>query len=741
MTLSRLAFNRLSSLGATNVDPWARTVAVLAAWPAGEPARPSLERRLWRSTARGALRETVVVTIDDPLGMLGEDGRQKELAELARPLTEGLPLRKASAAALAAFDAAAFCHAAELAELAPVIPEGRQALPGLFADLTKGLEAGAGALAMSMVVAPAAPTVEDDEEDADATEQAPDLRRVDFRLRLAADSPIPAALRARAEAICAARASRASTWTIFSGRRAAAGLLAMERHGPMLASAPVADPLTVALTLGLDAHRRKRQTVVGRPVTGPLPADGAPLGRVPRPSGRLAPWRAGWDARQHHLLVAGGSGSGKTTALKRLVADDLEQGRGLVLLDPHGDLARELQGVIADHPGALYVDPREDDPRVLDLLHPDPRTACASIQSAMSELWPQEFSGPMFQRQISIGLRLIAHAGFPLTFTALEAYLTHSGVRQRLLSRADGTPLGQEARSTVQALARPSRDDHSMLDWVVSKFTPLVEGPARSLFDRRASVTWEERIARGDACVVTLPTGLLGDAGARLIGRMLVTRVIQALAAQGSLAPAERRPCSVIIDEAHLVAGPALGSLFAQVRKFGGAVTVATQTPSQLGAHRDLVLANAQTLVLGRLPVIEAACFVDRAGEATVRELSTIPRWHMMLVGEGHDPTTVAPVLSPLPLPELSPASAALEARARHLPPEPPQGAKETQLHEVLDEPTPGDEPVTAEAPEKQATAGGSFLDDWLQRRRAAATAQPLEKPAEDNDGVEFECT
>lgn len=93
MTSSRLAFDRLPSLGTADVDPWARTVAVLAAWLAGEPARPSLERRLWRSPARGALRETVVVTIDDPLGMLGEDGRREELAELARPLREALALR------------------------------------------------------------------------------------------------------------------------------------------------------------------------------------------------------------------------------------------------------------------------------------------------------------------------------------------------------------------------------------------------------------------------------------------------------------------------------------------------------------------------------------------------------------------------------------------------------------------------------------------------------------------------
>jgi DNA helicase HerA-like ATPase len=65
------------------------------------------------------------------------------------------------------------------------------------------------------------------------------------------------------------------------------------------------------------------------------------------------------DDRRHHLYVIGKSGTGKTTLLRNLILQDIEAGRGVAVIDPHGDLADD----VLDHI------PRR---RIEDVMHFDP---------------------------------------------------------------------------------------------------------------------------------------------------------------------------------------------------------------------------------------------------------------------------------------------------------------------------------------------------------------------------------
>lgn len=666
-------------------------MAVLAAWPVGEPVRPAVERRLWRVRDRGVLRDTIVIRIDDPLAMLDDAGRARELAELARPLREGLPLRAATERVRRDLDRTPFTHIAEIARLDSVIPEGRTALAGLFIELVDGLTACPGPVAVSMLAGPGESAVDVDDEGEDGEVFA---RTVEFRLRLAAQRPVPVSLRARAESVCVARTPHVDGWDIAAGPREVRELveaLREQRRGRK--PAVPARPLTAAITFALPAGRRDRAAVSGRPVTGALPTDGAALGRVARPSGRMATWRLGWEARGHHVLLAGATGSGKTTTLQRILLDDLEAGRGFVLIDPHGDLATQMRPVLGDLSGTLVVDAGDERSRPLDLLHSDPSVADSIVLSAVHELWPVEFSGPVFQRQVSLAFRLMANAREPLTFGAVDRYFADEAWRGELLRAAAGSDLHGAAVVTLRALKQPAQGDSAVADWVASKFTPLAQGPARHLFDRADSVTWDERVERGDACVLALPTGVLGDGGTRLVGRMLLTRLTRALAARRARDAGDRRPFSVVIDEAHLLAGPALGALFAQVRKFGGSVIVATQVPHQLEPHLDLILSNVQTVITGRLTQRSASVLLDRAGRETVSMLPALPRRHLAVIGEDHDPECSPVVLSPIRLPDPKGAAAAVARRASALPQDPPA----------------------------RGAGGAEFLTEWLERRRGAA--------------------
>lgn len=390
------------------------------------------------------------------------------------------------------------------------------------------------------------------------------------------------------------------------------------------------------------------------------------MGRVRKLDGRPAAWRLDWESRRHHAFLAGASGCGKSTAMLRLVEDDLAAHRSVVVVDPHGDLADAVLA-LAGEDRTTRIDPRDPLTAPLDLLDRRADRAAAHLLSAVAEAWPQNFAGPVFSRAMSLALRVLAarpliHAP---TLAEVERYVVDHEWREQVIGAILGEGrLRAEANRESRTWRNEPRDDHSLVNWLAGKLTPLTHGPAAPLFDRAADRTLEDELSGSRVVVTTLPLGLLSSDTVSLVGRMFLTRLISALASQGNRPEAERRPVSIVIDEAHLFAGPALGALFAQARKFHGALTLATQSPSRLSAHLSTVLTNTQTMLLGRLPTAEAVVLRDRVGDATLAVLPTLPRHHLVAVEEDHRPELPPLVLTPVAVPDL-PGREKIEARRR----------------------------------------------------------------------------
>lgn len=650
---------------------WKEAVATIGAWSPAAAYRPVLEQRLWRAGGRGPLRHTIAVTLHDPFEQLDDRTARAEIAELLRPISDRRPLSVLPPALLRSYRSPLVHHVAELSEADPYLPEGGDAFVGLFSRLVAGLCAMPGQVGLSMLVAPAHDLRPDSALAPPPayfdvlTEQQPGQdrqdRRVEFRLRIFAEHPILATLLARAEALCLSRRPLLSSWQVplnatqLGAARAAITTASVDSWtGPAL-SAPV-NPRIAALTLALAENPARSGGVVdGRPITGPLPTTGAVLGKVARPDGRRASWRLDWTQRRVHVLLAGSSGCGKTTNVKRLALDDLEAGRSVVLVDPHGDVATELATVVPPD-RLVHIDPRLAEPAALDLLDPDPARAAAHLMSAVREVWPSSYSGPTWNRAISLTLRgLEASSEYPgpPTLADVERFVTQPEWRSELIKSIPDRSLRADLAHEHSVWTHEKPDGHgpSWVQYVSSKFTPLTQGPGAVLFSTPPQEPLERQLARGAVVVVALPLGLLGTETTRLTTRMFLSRLTAAIAAQGMLAEDRRPPTAVYCDEAHMMTGGALAGLFAQARKFGAAIHVAVQAPSMLGEHLDEILTNTQTHLLGRLGAAQAAHLVDRAGPQTVRTLPTLPKHHLVVVTEDHDPAGAPVVLTPVPPP------------------------------------------------------------------------------------------
>lgn len=650
---------------------WKETIAAIGAWSPAVAYRPVLEQRLWRSGPRGALQHTLTVVLHDPFEQLDDRTASAEIAELLRPINERRPLRPLPARVLARYRAPVIQHLAELADADPFLPEGGDALEGLFSRLVSGLRAMPGQVGLSMLVAPARdlrpdagltpplryPDVVDDRSDTDRQD-----RQVEFRLRIFAEHPILATLLARAEALCLSRRPVLSSWQVpLDGQQLAAARIAVAVTGieAWADPAPIrtVNPRIAAITLSLvETPEGAHRAVDGRPVTGPLPVTGAVLGRVARPDGRRVPWRLTWEQRRLHVLLAGSSGCGKTTTIKRLVLDDVAAERSVVLVDPHGDVAGEIADLVPAH-RLVHVDPRLDQSAALDLLAPDPAKAAANLMSAVCEVWPADWAGPSWNRAISLTLRgLAASTRFSgaATLADVERFVTDHAWRDELIASVPDLALRRDLtheHEVWRSDTRGSGGGPSWVQYVSAKFAPLTQGPGRTLFNTPPRHSLEAQLAVGSVIVVALPLGVLGAETTRLAGRMFLSRLTTAVAAQGAHPEECRRPTAIYCDEAHLLVGGALAGLFAQARKFATAVHVAVQAPSMLGCHLDEILTNTQTHLLGRLNNAQAGYLVDRAGQQTARCLAILPRHHLAVIAEDHDPVSSPVVLSPVPPP------------------------------------------------------------------------------------------
>src|SRR2546425_396704 len=107
--------------------------------------------------------------------------------------------------------------------------------------------------------------------------------------------------------------------------------------------------------------------------------------------------------RLMHTEVIGKSGQGKSTLLKNLIANDLGAGRGLLLLDPHGDLVDAVLGLVPESRIAdtIYVNPADADFPIafnpLDVHDGTPAHLVASgVIAALKKTWPR-FFGPRME--------------------------------------------------------------------------------------------------------------------------------------------------------------------------------------------------------------------------------------------------------------------------------------------------------------------------------------------------------
>lgn len=446
---------------------------------------------------------------------------------------------------------------------------------------------------------------------------------------LEATSAPAAALRAWLfDAVGAVGSLRASGWRI----EASVG----GRSAPMrLVATDVAELWGVS---GAAADARAVDIVRSRRLPAPLVAAAPGLRPIGLDAGRPVLVPDSLFAR--HMLLLGRTGSGKSTELVALAADDLRCGRGFTFIDPHGDaIARLLDSVPEDqaHRVHLLELAEKDHPRgfnPIELDGADPEIVAAQFVDTMRDLYFAHLASPPYRqlqylRSALLTLLTKPHGpDGPWTLEALNLLFIDPRFRQELIAGLDDPILAAFWKHQWPQRARGATDPSA--DALISKLAAFLSYPSiRAIVSAPVSTIRPRRIMdAGEVLLVDLSRA--GGDNAWLFGGLVIARYYVDALGRQALAPSERVPHTLYVDEVQNFDTSALRGTTGEGRKFALRLAMATQYFDALGRElQQAIRANVATVTLLQPSADDARLLRDEMAPLTERDLINLPRFRM----------------------------------------------------------------------------------------------------------------
>jgi energy-coupling factor transporter ATP-binding protein EcfA2 len=362
-----------------------------------------------------------------------------------------------------------------------------------------------------------------------------------------------------------------------------------------------------------------------------------------------------------HTLVAGKTGEGKSTFLEHLAQAAMEQG-GLVVIDPHGDLAEHVLRLVPAH--------RADDVVLVDLadanyavgLNPLDVTlgrerdkAVSDLLKTLSHIWATSW-GPRMENAFRAALRTLFEANRVLVardaqqgpyqqYTLLDVLpvLTRESFCHALLSSVTDPYLHRWWREYYEPLNLYMQRD--IINPVINKTTTFESTLARRIVGQSCStLNFSALIREQKIVLVKLAKGVVGEDVAALLGATLLGLLQTTLEEQGALAEQKRVKLLIILDEFQVLAGVDYGAL-AELRKYGATFALATQSLEYLHKRDPVllptVLANVKHLTLFQLSAKDAFTMHEEVGVEQADLVNLDPRmcYARWTVGVQRQPT------------------------------------------------------------------------------------------------------
>ena len=321
------------------------------------------------------------------------------------------------------------------------------------------------------------------------------------------------------------------------------------------------------------------------------------------------------EDRRRHLYIIGQTGTGKSNFLANMIIGDINDGKGLAVVDPHGDLVEDVLSVIPQNriDDLILFDPSNlKMPVGINMLEydfdkPEQKTA---IVNELLEIFDKLYDlkttgGPMFEQYMRNALLLLMEdaPNEPATLMEVARVFSDHEFRERKLERIKN-PIVQDFWEKEAVRAGGEAALENITPYITSKFNnftandymrPII-GQVKSAFNFRNIMD------EGKILLINLSKGKIGDLNANLLGMIFVGKILMAALGRVDLPQEKRKDFYLYVDEFQNFSTDSIAIILSEARKYRLNLIIAHQFIAQLTEKiRDAVFGNVGSTVAFRV--------------------------------------------------------------------------------------------------------------------------------------------
>ncbi len=320
------------------------------------------------------------------------------------------------------------------------------------------------------------------------------------------------------------------------------------------------------------------------------------------------------EDRLRHFYVIGQTGTGKTNFLKQMIIQDIKNGDGVCIIDPHGS---DIQDILANIPperyeDVIYFDPANTSrPMALNMLeydrdYPEQKTFVVNeMLSIFNKLFDMSVAGgPMFEQYFrNATLLVIEDPDSGSTLLDVSRVLSDKQYRELKLSRCKNPVVVQFWREIADK-AGGEASLQNIVPYITSKFDTFLSNDIMRpvIAQEKSSFDFRKVMDEKKILLVNLSKGRLGDINSHLIGLILVGKILMAALSRVDSNLKQQNPFYLYIDEFQNVTTDSISVILSEARKYKLGLNLAHQFIAQLDDKiKNAVFGNVGTMSVFRV--------------------------------------------------------------------------------------------------------------------------------------------
>jgi len=319
------------------------------------------------------------------------------------------------------------------------------------------------------------------------------------------------------------------------------------------------------------------------------------------------------DDRRRHIYIIGKTGVGKTTLLENMVVSDIKAGKGVAVVDPHGDYVDRVLDFIPQNRinDVILINPEDRDHPVafnpLESVNPDYKGLVASgLISIFQKIWAFTW-GPRLEHILRN--TILALLDYPnSTMLGITRMLEDGSFRKKVVKRVtDPVVKSFWIREFAEYNEKFKTEAIAPIQNKVGQF--LSSPTIRNIVGQpKSTVDMQDVMDNKKILLIKLSQGAIGEDNSSLLGAMLITKIQLAAMSRVSMPEEQRKDFYLYVDEFQNFATESFAKILSEARKYHLNLTMANQYIAQMEdtGVKEAVFGNVGTLVNFRVGAQDA---------------------------------------------------------------------------------------------------------------------------------------